>query len=583
MSVHHSRSILVGTLALAVLPAAARSQKVGFGVPDQRATRLPPREHGLRRQCGRRGRRRQLRRRLAAATTRTASSYGVFGQRYDSSGAAARARVPRQHLHDRATRRTRPWPWTPPATSSSSGTATHQDGSSYGVYGQRYDSSGAPLGAEFRVNTYTTERPAIPGRGLGRRPATSSSSGRATARTAAATASSASATPAPGARLGGEFRVNTYTDGQSARLRPWPRTPPATSSSSGRATARTAAATASSPSATTAPARRSGREFRVNTYTTSRQRYPSVATDAAGNFVVVWDSSRQDGSGYGVFGQRYDSSGHAARAPSSASTPTRRTTSTPRRRHGRPGNFVVVWRAARPRTAATRRLRPALRHRGQSRRRVPRQHLHHRAISCFPRWRPRASPVRRGLGVLGQDGSGGASSASASTSGGGGSTIHVGDLDRRAKNVGASWRAQVKTLVHDNGHGPVSGVLVTLDVSRGRHTDLHDHSRGQLRGERGGGGQRAQPDLHRDEPQQGRLRLRRRGEPRSRPRQQRDDDRRESALIWNAPLSSLDGEAVAVGSLSLLVPPPGTRDDGRDRALRRRVTLIFVGCADESA
>jgi len=33
------------------------------------------------------------------------------------------------------------------------------------------------------------------------------------------------------------------------------------------------------------------------------------AQDAAGDFVVVWQSLSQDGSGYGVFGQRYASSG----------------------------------------------------------------------------------------------------------------------------------------------------------------------------------------------------------------------------------------------------------------------------------
>jgi hypothetical protein len=43
----------------------------------------------------------------------------------------------------------------------------------------------------------------------------------------------------------------------------------------------------------------------------------------------------------------------------------------------------------------------------------------------------------------------------------------VGDLDRRAKNVGASWRAQVKTLTHDGGHSAESGVLVTFNVSGG--------------------------------------------------------------------------------------------------------------------
>ena len=43
----------------------------------------------------------------------------------------------------------------------------------------------------------------------------------------------------------------------------------------------------------------------------------------------------------------------------------------------------------------------------------------------------------------------------------------MGDLDRKAKNVGATWRAQVKTLVHDDGHVAESGVLVTFNVSGG--------------------------------------------------------------------------------------------------------------------
>ena len=30
-----------------------------------------------------------------------------------------------------------------------------------------------------------------------------------------------------------------------------------------------------------------------------------MATDSSGNFVVVWHSYDQDGSGIGVFGQRY--------------------------------------------------------------------------------------------------------------------------------------------------------------------------------------------------------------------------------------------------------------------------------------
>jgi hypothetical protein len=43
----------------------------------------------------------------------------------------------------------------------------------------------------------------------------------------------------------------------------------------------------------------------VNTFSVDAQVSPSVAADAPGNFVVIWDSNLQDGSGYGVFGQRY--------------------------------------------------------------------------------------------------------------------------------------------------------------------------------------------------------------------------------------------------------------------------------------
>lgn len=45
--------------------------------------------------------------------------------------------------------------------------------------------------------------------------------------------------------------------------------------------------------------------FRVNSTTANSQSNPSVSMDANGNFVVVWQSLEQDGSGYGIFGQRY--------------------------------------------------------------------------------------------------------------------------------------------------------------------------------------------------------------------------------------------------------------------------------------
>src|SRR5438045_2968739 len=54
-----------------------------------------------------------------------------------------------------------------------------------------------------------------------------------------------------------------------------------------------------------------GGEFRVNATTTDAQRHPAVAADAAGDFVVAWDSGNQDGSLVGVYAQRYSAAGAA--------------------------------------------------------------------------------------------------------------------------------------------------------------------------------------------------------------------------------------------------------------------------------
>ena len=49
-------------------------------------------------------------------------------------------------------------------------------------------------------------------------------------------------------------------------------------------------------------------EFQVNTYSTGIPGCPSVAAGADGDFVVAWRSYYQDGSGNGVFAQRFAAS-----------------------------------------------------------------------------------------------------------------------------------------------------------------------------------------------------------------------------------------------------------------------------------
>ena len=50
-----------------------------------------------------------------------------------------------------------------------------------------------------------------------------------------------------------------------------------------------------------------GPEFRVNTWTSSDQVGAVVASDSSGNFIVVWDSPQDSGGPgiHGIFGQRY--------------------------------------------------------------------------------------------------------------------------------------------------------------------------------------------------------------------------------------------------------------------------------------
>ncbi len=49
-----------------------------------------------------------------------------------------------------------------------------------------------------------------------------------------------------------------------------------------------------------------GTQTRLNTYLTGNQEYCLARVDAEGNFVAVWESDGQDGSGMGIYGRRFD-------------------------------------------------------------------------------------------------------------------------------------------------------------------------------------------------------------------------------------------------------------------------------------
>ena len=86
-----------------------------------------------------------------------------------------------------------------------------------------------------------------------------------------------------------------------------------------------------------------GPEFQVNAYEPGNQIYPAVASDADGDFVVAWESNLQDGSGYGVYAQRYNAAGEALGGPIQANTTTFGQQFGASVASDDAGNFVVAW------------------------------------------------------------------------------------------------------------------------------------------------------------------------------------------------------------------------------------------------
>lgn len=63
-----------------------------------------------------------------------------------------------------------------------------------------------------------------------------------------------------------------------------------------------------------------GNEFRVNNYTNNNQNEPSVAALNDGGFVVTWTSDGQDGSGTGIYSKIYNSNGSVRKGETQVNT-----------------------------------------------------------------------------------------------------------------------------------------------------------------------------------------------------------------------------------------------------------------------
>jgi len=215
------------------------------------------------------------------------------------------------------------------------------DGGSPGIFGQFFDSTGAMIGTEFQINTYTTGTqydPSLamdPGGGF-------IVSWTSLGQDGAAGGIFARQFDSAGAAVGTEMQVNTYTTGVQAS------SSAAFETDGGFIVVFHAAdhglvgnnILAQRFQSSGAPR---GTEFIVNTFTTSYQSFPAVAAEAGGDFVVVWASNPQDGSNDGVFGQRFDSSGLPIGADFQVNTYTVNFQTVPSIVTDAAGTFVVTW------------------------------------------------------------------------------------------------------------------------------------------------------------------------------------------------------------------------------------------------
>jgi hypothetical protein len=210
-------------------------------------------------------------------------AWGIYAQRYDAAGVAQGSEF---QVHTQTTG----FQANAAIAMDTAGNfvvtwQSNQDGSSWGVYAQRYDASGTPQGGEFQVNTTTTY---------------------------------AQSNPAAAMDSEGDFVISwqSYQDGDGYGIY------------------------AQRYDASGAP---QGSEFQVNSFTTDYQIASSVAMDTAGNFVVTWESYYQDGDGYGIYAQRYDVSGIAQGSEFQVNTYTTSNQTNPSIAMDSDGDFVVTW------------------------------------------------------------------------------------------------------------------------------------------------------------------------------------------------------------------------------------------------
>ncbi len=213
------------------------------------------------------------------------------------------------------------------------------------IVGQLYNADGSKQGGEFQVNTYNAsyeDQPTVIGLSDGGFMASwetyyqGSDSGDGVA---------IQRFSANGSKQGAEIQVNTYTTGfqglvditeltNGTTLVTW--TSDGQDGSSSGVYGQLIATDGS----------RIGSEFQINSTTANAQEFNFTSALPDGGFYVVWQSNLQDGSGYGIYGQRYDANGVASGSETLINTTTANAQTWPTISVLLTGEYIITWESA---------------------------------------------------------------------------------------------------------------------------------------------------------------------------------------------------------------------------------------------
>jgi hypothetical protein len=167
--------------------------------------------------------------------------------------------------------------------------SSHQDGDGKGIFAQRFDKEGLPIGPEFQVNTYIAGSQWNPSVAMDEE---------------------------------GNFVITWISWGQEGLYGDGDEIFAQRFDKEGLPI---------------------GPEFKVNGYYKSHQSYPAVAMDKEGNFVITWESKYQDGDEYGIFARRFDKEGWVIGPEFQVNTYIGSDQRLPAVAMDKGGNFVITW------------------------------------------------------------------------------------------------------------------------------------------------------------------------------------------------------------------------------------------------